>query len=119
MNQVDGSYPRGWSIKANQLKKPPSARFAKKRHRSETIELIDRIEYWYYWNEDGQRVRYHKFVYFYLLRYKSGDTSDHDHEVLDARWVDIADAIKMLAFESEKKIVEKAKELFGQFGSVS
>jgi len=80
---------------------------------SETIELIDRIEYWYYWKEDGQRVRYHKFVYFYLLRYKSGDTSDHDHEVLDARWVDIADAINLIAFDSERKIVEKAKELIG------
>jgi 8-oxo-dGTP pyrophosphatase MutT (NUDIX family) len=81
---------------------------------AEMIERIDRVEYWYYWNEDGERVRYHKFVYFYLLRYKSGDTRDHDHEVNEARWVDIGDAIKMLAFESEKEIVRKAKELIGQ-----
>lgn len=74
---------------------------------------IDKVEYWYFWNEDGQRVRYHKFVYFYLLRYKSGDVRDHDHEVNEARWVDIDDAIKMLAFDNEKKIMKKAKELIG------
>lgn len=78
---------------------------------TELIERLDKVEYWYLWNEDGQRVRYHKFVYFYLLRYKSGDVRNHDHEVNEARWFDIDEAIKVLAFASEKKIVEKAKEL--------
>src|SRR5437867_10792639 len=40
---------------------------------TEVIDRIDKVEYWYFWKEDGRRVRYHKFVYFYLLRYKSGD----------------------------------------------
>src|ERR1700730_5629473 len=40
---------------------------------TEVVEAIDKVEYWYFWNEDGTRVRNHKFVYFYLLRYKSGD----------------------------------------------
>ena len=80
---------------------------------TEGVELIDKVENWYFWKEDGQRVRYHKFVYFYLLRYKSGDVRDHDHEVNEARWVNIDDAIKILAFDSEKKIMKKAKELIG------
>jgi mutator protein MutT len=78
---------------------------------TEVVERIDKVEYWYFWKEDDQRVRYHKYVYFYLLRYKSGDVCDHDHEVNEARWVSIHDAIKMIAFDSEKKIVEKAREL--------
>jgi 8-oxo-dGTP pyrophosphatase MutT (NUDIX family) len=78
---------------------------------TEIVGRIDKVEYWYFWKENGQRIRYHKFVYFYLLRYKAGDVRDHDHEVNDARWVDIDDAIKMLAFDNEKKIVEKAKGL--------
>jgi 8-oxo-dGTP pyrophosphatase MutT (NUDIX family) len=78
---------------------------------TEMIDRIDRLEYWYFSKEQGHSVRYHKFVYFYLLRYKSGDVRDHDHEVNEARWVDIDDAIKMLAFDNEKKIMEKAKEL--------
>lgn len=78
---------------------------------TELVERLDKVEYWYFWNENGERVRYHKFVYFYLLRYKSGDVGDHDHEVNEARWFDIDEAISSLAFDSEKKIVEKAKGL--------
>ena len=80
---------------------------------TEIVTRIDKVEYWYFWKENGQRIRYHKFVYFYLLRYKAGDVRDHDHEVNEARWLDIDDAIEMLAFDNEKKIVEKAKELIG------
>ena len=78
---------------------------------TEIVTRIDKVEYWYFWKENRQRIRYHKFVYFYLLRYKSGDVRDHDHEVNEARWVAIDDAIEMLAFDNEKKIMEKAKEL--------
>jgi len=78
---------------------------------SEVIERLDKVEYWYFWNEDEQRVRYHKYVYFYVLRYKSGDVQDHDREVNEARWFKINDSINVLAFDSEKKIVEKAREL--------
>jgi 8-oxo-dGTP pyrophosphatase MutT (NUDIX family) len=78
---------------------------------AEMIDRIDRVEYWYFSKEQNQRVRYHKFVYFFLLRYKSGDVKDHDSEVNEARWFDIDEAIAELAFNSEKKIVEKAKAL--------
>lgn len=78
---------------------------------TELIERIDKVEYWYVFNQDGQRVRYHKFVYFYLLRYKSGSVTDHDDEVNEARWVNIDNAISSLAFDNEKKILEKAKEM--------
>ena len=78
---------------------------------TELVERIDKVEYWYFWKEDEQRVRYHKYVYFYLLRYKSGDVGNHDNEVNEARWFDIDEAINLLAFKSEKTIVEKAKEL--------
>jgi 8-oxo-dGTP pyrophosphatase MutT (NUDIX family) len=76
-------------------------------------ERIDKVEYWYVSKEEGNPVRYHKFVYFYLLRYSSGDVRNHDHEVNEARWFDIDDAINRLAFDNEKKIMEKAKEMIG------
>lgn len=76
-------------------------------------ERIDKVEYWYVSKEEGNPVRYHKFVYFYLLRYSSGDVRDHDQEVNEARWFDIDDAINKLAFKNEKKIMEKAKEMIG------
>jgi 8-oxo-dGTP pyrophosphatase MutT (NUDIX family) len=75
---------------------------------TEMLGLIDKIEYWYFSVERGERVRFHKFVYFYLLRYESGDVRDHDHEVNEARWVGLDEAREMLAFASEKKILERA-----------
>jgi len=79
--------------------------------KSELVELIDKIEYWYYSTEGGQRVRYHKFVHFYLMRGKSGDVQNHDREVDEARWVGIDEAAEMLAFRSEQEIVQKAKKM--------
>lgn len=71
--------------------------------------LLDRIEFWFYASRGGQRVRYHKFVHFYLMQYLSGNVEDHDHEVEEARWVEVDEAIQMLAFESERGVMRKAK----------
>ena len=73
---------------------------------------LETIEYWYVGNErDGRRVRFHKFVHLFLLEYASGDVADHDHEVDEARWVPLADAAAMLAFESERKAMREAAAL--------
>ena len=78
---------------------------------AEMIDRIDKVEYWYVSKEEGRPVRYHKFVYFYLMKYKSGSVDDHDDEVNEARWVAIDAAIEMLAFKSEKKIMAQAREI--------
>jgi 8-oxo-dGTP pyrophosphatase MutT (NUDIX family) len=78
---------------------------------TEPVELIERVEYWYYGTESGGRIRYHKFVHFYLLRYLAGDVADHDHEVREARWVPLADAPALLAFASERRVMERAAKL--------
>jgi 8-oxo-dGTP diphosphatase len=78
---------------------------------SEVVERIETVEYWYAGLEGGERVRFHKRVHFYLLRYLSGNTSNHDWEVNEARWVPIDDAASQLAFENERRVVEQAKQL--------
>lgn len=83
---------------------------------TESAGRIDKVEYWYYSGEDDARERVHKFVYFYLLHFKSGDIADHDREVNEAAWVEIDQAIETLAFKSEKKIVERAKEMIASLG---
>ncbi|HJS18370.1 MAG TPA: NUDIX domain-containing protein [Anaerolineales bacterium] len=60
---------------------------------------------------DSQRIRFHKFVHFYLLRYKGGDVKDHDREIAEARWVSFDQAFEMLAFKSERGVVEKARDM--------
>ncbi len=76
---------------------------------TDLLELLDRIEYWFTGKNQGQAVRTHKFVYFYLMQYRGGDPKDHDHEVNEARWVEINRAIEMLAFPNEKEIALRAK----------
>jgi 8-oxo-dGTP pyrophosphatase MutT (NUDIX family) len=78
---------------------------------SEVVQPIETIEYWYVGLDDGIRVRFHKRVHFYLLRYISGDTKDHDWEVNEARWVPVEDATSQLAFDNERRVMERAREI--------
>ena len=78
---------------------------------AELSGAIDTIEYWFVAKYDGRRSRFHKFVHFYLMKYLSGDVSDHDHEVAEARWVEIGEAVRMLEFKTEKDVVEKASQM--------
>lgn len=73
------------------------------------IAPLDTIEYWYYGTtRGGKRMRYHKYVHYYLMRYLAGDTGDHDEEVNEARWFGIDEAIDRLAFKNEKEVVRQA-----------
>jgi len=78
---------------------------------TELIELIEKIEYWYFGEQRGERVRFHKTVHFYLLAYRGGSVEDHDAEVIEARFVSGQSAIEMLAFKSEQAVVEKALKM--------
>lgn len=73
------------------------------------IALIETIEYWYRSVKNGKPVRFHKFVHFYLLEYRSGDVANHDHEVEEAKWVSVEEAVELLEFKSEREVVEKAR----------
>lgn len=83
---------------------------------AELLKALDVIEYWYYATRYGKRVRYHKNVYYYLLRYLSGSTADHDAEVNEARWFEIDEAIALLAFKNEREILLLAQEEISRLG---
>ena len=72
---------------------------------------LDTIEYWYYGDLGGRKVRFHKVVHFYLIAFRAGSTDDHDHEVHEARWFPIDEAREVLAFKNEKNVMDKAKDL--------
>ena len=70
---------------------------------------IGNISYWFTGkNHDNESIRISKRVYFYLMRCLGGDVSQHDHEVEEACWVPISEAIVRLSHETEKSTVLKA-----------
>lgn len=80
---------------------------------TDIVGPLETVEYWYYGKEDGSRVRYHKRVHFYLLRYQAGSVEDHDREVYEARWVGMEEAAEMLSFASERRVLEQAAAMLG------
>ena len=82
---------------------------------TELLALVDKIDYWFVSDWDEIRRRIHKQVHFYLMRYSGGDVTDHDDEVLEARWVAVDTAIEMLAFEGERAVVKKASAMMDNF----
>jgi 8-oxo-dGTP pyrophosphatase MutT (NUDIX family) len=77
----------------------------------EAVAELERVEYWYFSKGGARRVRFHKFVHFFLMRHVSGDVSGHDDEVNEARWVALEEAEGMLAFKGERKALGQAREM--------
>ncbi len=74
------------------------------------LQPLDKIEYWYVWDYGNGKERVHKRVHFFLFRYVSGSTDDHDDEVDEARWFTVAEARQRLSFANERRIFELAAE---------
>jgi 8-oxo-dGTP pyrophosphatase MutT (NUDIX family) len=71
---------------------------------ADPVEKLGDVRYWYFWG--GERVL--KVVSFFLFRYRSGSVRDHDHEVLGAEWIPLADAPSLLEYNGEKEMAELA-----------
>jgi 8-oxo-dGTP pyrophosphatase MutT (NUDIX family) len=67
-------------------------------------EPLGDVEYWY--RRSGRRV--FKTVHFFLFDFVSGSTADHDHEVDDARWIPLRDAVRSLSYPGERALIERA-----------
>ena len=68
------------------------------------VEKLGDVRYWY--QRGGRRVA--KVVSFFLLAYEGGDPGQHDHEVEDARWMDLAEAAEALTYAGERDMVRRA-----------
>lgn len=84
---------------------------------TDLLDLIETVQYWYQRIQYGQHIRYHKYVHFFLLKYRAGDVADHDHEIAESRWVSFEEALEMLAFKSERKVVEKARKMIADLSN--
>ena len=110
--------PKGW-IEAGETPEQTAVREVRGEAgvEGEVVGALDRIEYWYKSTYDPEPARVHKFVHFFLLRYVSGSTDNHDDEVTEARWVEIGEADRMLAFRDERRMVAMAREALERVAS--
>jgi 8-oxo-dGTP pyrophosphatase MutT (NUDIX family) len=70
----------------------------------ELLRELGEVRYWY--RRDGRTIG--KSVAFYLFRYLSGDTADHDDEVEEARWIGLRKAQTALTHAAEREMVTRA-----------
>jgi 8-oxo-dGTP pyrophosphatase MutT (NUDIX family) len=73
------------------------------------VESLERIEYWFRTRQGASLILVHKYVDFFLMAALEGDLADHDHEVEEARWFTLDQAIEVAAFKSERQVLEKAR----------
>ncbi len=65
----------------------------------------------YYYERRGRRIA--KRVEFFLIEYGDGDPADHDHEVEQARWMPISEALTALTYPGEREIVARVMSRTG------
>jgi 8-oxo-dGTP pyrophosphatase MutT (NUDIX family) len=110
---IGRGHPRVWSLPKGHVEPRETHEQAALREvREETgcwaeiIAKLSDISYWFYLN--GRKHK--KSVHFYLMRYLSGDTANHDHEVDEAAWFEIKAAKRSLKYVNEKRLVDLALE---------
>ncbi|MBI5045268.1 MAG: NUDIX domain-containing protein [Candidatus Levybacteria bacterium] len=72
----------------------------------EIIHTLSPQTYWYAW--EGEKNK--KTVYFFVMRFVSGDTTQHDFEMENVEWIDSNDVENRLTFKTDKAVWEEAKE---------
>lgn len=70
---------------------------------------MGKINYWFYSEEEAARI--HKTVHFFLIKYESGNIKDHDADAEEVMWLPVKEALKVMTYDSERKVAEKAVKL--------
>ncbi|MDA8106200.1 MAG: NUDIX hydrolase [Nitrospiraceae bacterium] len=81
------------------------------------VDKLGDITYWYYIRGENSKCR--KTVYFYLMEYMEGNTSQHDFEVDEAVWYPIDEALQKVSFRGDRAILEKAVSKLREIGVIA
>ncbi|MBX3086201.1 MAG: NUDIX hydrolase [Anaerolineae bacterium] len=70
------------------------------------IMPLDPAEHYIFTREN---TRIYKTVHYFLMEYVSGNEADHDHEMELVMWVPLDQAIEMVAYDSARSVLQRAK----------
>jgi 8-oxo-dGTP pyrophosphatase MutT (NUDIX family) len=68
---------------------------------------IDSIRYFFVRGS----TRFHKTVHFFLMRPVGGSLEQHDHEFDEVRWLQIEEALELMTYPTERRVVEQAARM--------
>jgi 8-oxo-dGTP pyrophosphatase MutT (NUDIX family) len=74
---------------------------------AELVESLGDARYTY--RREGRLVT--KRVAFFLFEYLDGDPADHDHEIEEARWMPLREAVHALTYDGERRVAARALSL--------
>ncbi len=75
----------------------------------ETEAVVGDVKYWFSRPKEG--VRYYKTVHYFLMRPTGGDPALHDHEFDEVRWFAVGDALRLMSYPNEAKVLRQAADL--------
>jgi 8-oxo-dGTP pyrophosphatase MutT (NUDIX family) len=113
--------PRGskaWSLPKGHLEEGEGAREAAIREvREETglevggADPLGQISYVFSWRDrkDGPLTRIFKRVEYFLMDCVGGDVARHDHEIDEAIWLPLKQALARATYENEREILARAR----------
>ncbi len=99
------SFPKG-NIERGEPKDQAALREVKEETGvdAKILDYLGEVDYWY----NIGLTRIHKFVYYYLMEYISGDVVPQKEEIDEAKFMSITEAEKSLAYSTDKEILNRA-----------
>ena len=105
-----------WVLPKGLLAKGASPQEAAQREVREETGLLatvqsdfEPVDLWYVWPPGQRRVRIHKTIHHFLMRFVAGDTQLHDQEVEEARWFPLSEATALARYASDRRLLEQVE----------
>ncbi|MBU3957153.1 NUDIX domain-containing protein [Patescibacteria group bacterium] len=111
----DSSKPINWRLAKGIIEEEESTETTAKREVEEEagikVKVLDNIgKTTYFYTFKGERI--FKIIIFYLMQYQAETGNDVDGiEIEKSQWLPYQEAYQKLTFDSEKKILAKAKKI--------
>lgn len=107
-----------WSLPKGHVEAGESAQAAATREVAEETGIHGRvvgrlgtIDFWFV----AERRRIHKTVHHFLLIAEGGELSDADVEVSTVAWVPLDQVAQLLAYDDERRLIDKVPDLLPDF----